>query len=355
MQILAGSLNVEVDAFLHAGYISAYPRTFQRLGNSVLANSQGQLIDVKKAVELKVSKAQVASTSAAEVATKLLQPATMVTDIFGLAIAFFFFAYLISVYYRRIRKIAKPGWRPWVLPGIAMLIFVSIYFWIWPIYECYSLNNLSPPWKNVAMEEYRDPQAATEAIIHALVANGLLGVSIDVRNLAAIQKEVAYPVVEAEYTPGMKYSQKTYGRDGWGKEFSFERLDDRKYRIISAGPDGLFGTKDDIHFVTPSGISTNWELRVGGMYLRIAEGREFLLIHRIKDSYFKLANPEAARILTGTDLFDLLRVDELKQFHGDQLEGESLILEAFKNHRESTQTKEQVSELLFVRFEQGQL
>lgn len=34
--------------------------------------------------------------------------------------------------------------------------------------------------------------------------------------------------------------------DGWGRAFRYERLSDESFRLTSAGPDGSFGTADDI-------------------------------------------------------------------------------------------------------------
>ncbi len=35
-------------------------------------------------------------------------------------------------------------------------------------------------------------------------------------------------------------------RDAWGREIRYERLSDSSFRLTSAGPDGEFGTADDI-------------------------------------------------------------------------------------------------------------
>jgi hypothetical protein len=34
--------------------------------------------------------------------------------------------------------------------------------------------------------------------------------------------------------------------DAWGKKFRYERLSESSFRLTSAGPDGAFGTDDDI-------------------------------------------------------------------------------------------------------------
>jgi hypothetical protein len=352
MQILAGSLNVEVGAFLHAGYLSASPQTFQLEGGYHFARSKAKLFDVKKAVELQETKDQGRHTKAGLASpAPTLPAATMVSDVCVLAIAFFFFAYLVSLYYRRMREIAKPGWWPWLLAGMPMLALVLVHYWAWPAFEARSLNSLPPPWKDVPIEEYRDPQAATEAILHTLVANALLGVSVEVQNLAAVQEEVAFPVAAAEYTAGMNYAQKTYGRDGWGREFSFDPLGNLQYRITSAGPDGIPGTKDDVFLVTPKN-ETGWGNLVGGVYCRIVEGRDVVLIHRVNRENFLPAHFDDARTLTGTDLFDLLGFDEMLRRTFVPEDHEPPIVTELKSRRQLASAQETAGGLLFARFEE---
>lgn len=350
MEILAGSLNVEAGSFLHAGYLSAAPRTYERHGSYVLAKSKFKLIDVKKSVELKKSVEQAPPATAAEMVSRPLQPAMMVSDVFTLSIAFFFFAYLISFYYRRVRKLATPGWRPWLFASVPILVFACIQYWAVPAYESFSLNRLPPPWNGVPIQEYQDPQAATDAILHALIANALVGVRWDVENLAAIQNEVAFPVIAAEYTNGMKYAQKTYGRDGWGRKFSFQQLEKHQYRVASAGPDGQFDTKDDMVLVV-SAPTSSWEQSLGGVYYRVAEGHEVVLIHEVGHALFRSAHGDDARKLTDTDLFDVFRLDELSRRWRGSEKSESSILAALKSQHKPEAVERKDDELLFVQLE----
>jgi hypothetical protein len=354
MQILAGSLNVEIDSYLHAGYLSAYPRTFEREGSHQLSSQNVKLIDVRKAVELKSPNGATAGAAAIESPSSTLPRASMVSDTFALAVAFFFFAFLISLYYRRARKVAKPAWRPWLFAALALLVVAPVYFWAWPKYEEHSLNQLPCPWKGVAVQEYQDPKAATEAILHTLIANGLMGVSVQVENLTAIQNEVAFPVPAAGYTPGMKYAQKTYGRDGWGHEFLcnlIERSDDAppKYRIISVGADGVAGTEDDIVLTIPR-IGGSWGECVSGLYCRVSDGNIIVLLHRIDDSLFQLANSEDARKLTGGDLFDSFRLNTLLRHGGNAKGDKPPIVKAIEDWQSSHSGDDEEKGLLFAQF-----
>jgi hypothetical protein len=353
MQILAGSLNVDVDDYLHAGYMSARVREYPYR----ITNAWVKLIDVKKSVELKDSKDPTTLASTREVVSSasILPSASMISDVGVLAIVFFFFAYLLSSYYRRMRKIDTPAWRPWLFAGGPMLVFVLVVHWVLPAYAEYRLNNRPPPWKDVPIRDYKDPQAATEAILHTLIASALQEVpSVDVRSLSAIQSGVAFPVAVSEYTPGMLYAQHAYNRDGWGREFLFEPLGHGQYQITSAGPDGIPGTADDIVLVTPNPIINGSENNIGGVYFRTVNGGEVVLIHRIQNDPYGSAHLADARKLTETDLFDLFPLDELLRL--DSLERrapgvDSPIVTVLKRRHKLATTKEIADELLYVKFE----
>ena len=76
-------------------------------------------------------------------------------------------------------------------------------------------------------------------ILHGLIVNGLNGCSFRVERLPAIQYEVGFPAEQDDWTDGMRYAAKAYGRDGWGREFAFEPMPDGAYRICSAGVGGV--------------------------------------------------------------------------------------------------------------------
>lgn len=70
-------------------------------------------------------------------------------------------------------------------------------------------------------------------------------------NLKALQKEVISYIAEYGVAPEDLENIRssfplTLRSDAWGKRIQYERLSDLKFRLTSAGPDDLFGTKDDI-------------------------------------------------------------------------------------------------------------
>jgi len=358
MELVAGSLNVEVDEYLHAGYLSAYPRTFKDMAVHNLEYAETNVIDVKADLQLKSTDGQPGEPThqtTAEVpgGPSPLAPASMGSETFLLATLFFFFAYLISRYYRRIRKVKKPGWRPWLLAMMPLLVIVVVAYYAFPVYEERRLNSLPPPWTGVPVKDYENSEAATKAILHALVANALPGSEVNVKDLAAIQHEVAFPVPRDEYTPGMSYAEKTYGRDGWGREFRFDPIANGRYRIASAGADGAHGTPDDIVLVTAKKDADNWEQLVNGVYVRRMPGAEdayVCLIHQVAHAKFRWENSLMARQLTESGSFDMFTSDELFNAYGRSSEPKEQhpVLAQLKEYQEAQPLEERSNPLFFV-------
>ncbi len=71
-------------------------------------------------------------------------------------------------------------------------------------------------------------------------------------NLEALSREVLTFASEGEGLPdslqALRRFHPTAGSlpDAWGRAIRYERLSDDSFRLTSAGPDGAFGTADDI-------------------------------------------------------------------------------------------------------------
>jgi hypothetical protein len=176
-----------------------------------------------------------------------------------------------------------------------------------------------------------------------------VGSPVEVKTLAAIQKEVAFPVPSQELTPGMAYALKTYGRDGWGKEFRFESLSSNRYVIACAGADGVHGSADDIDLLVPLRATRedDWELLVNGVYVRQVDRQDMFFVHRVEHRHFRQAHRGEARTLTDTDLFDVFDREELIGSHVSP-RGEHAIVTALKEWRESRSPAHGTEPLLFV-------
>jgi hypothetical protein len=77
-------------------------------------------------------------------------------------------------------------------------------------------------------------------------------VKLTATNLEALAREVLTFAAEGEGLPGaledLRRVHPTAGSaaDAWGRRIRYERLSDTDFRLTSAGPDGVFGTGDDI-------------------------------------------------------------------------------------------------------------
>ncbi len=80
------------------------------------------------------------------------------------------------------------------------------------------------------------------------------GAKIDLTaaNLEALAREVLTFAAQAEGLPEkleeLRRTHPTAGSlpDAWGRRVRYERLSENSFRLTSAGPDGAFGTGDDI-------------------------------------------------------------------------------------------------------------
>jgi hypothetical protein len=237
----------------------------------------------------------------------------MTADLFMLGVVVLFFAALAAVYVRRIRGAARLRLRWWestLATGIVLAVVVigagskpmgSRVGGAWQ-------NRLPPPWLEVPVREYEDPQAATQVILHGLITQGLAGCPFQVENLSAIQNQVAFPVKNDALTDGMRYALQTYGRDGWGREFTLTPQGDRSYVIASSGADGILDNEDDV-VCTIEKTGESWEDLITGIYVRPTEGAPVFLIHRVAHDLFRTMDGESAWELTGCRLFDVSRSD----------------------------------------------
>jgi hypothetical protein len=342
MRIFTGSVNDTSNHFLHAGYVSAYPRSFGMMGSYQFQRANLEVLDVNAALRLKDSKAGALNSSVTTLTARpwsmagMLKSAGSNRDIFLFPIVLAFFLFLAGLYYRRIRR-SNSGWKTPATAVLPALLFVLLAQFIWPAAH---MNSLPPPWQGAPVQEYADPDRATRVLLYGVIADGLAGCSFKVKNLSALQEEVGFPVKPGEMTPGMVYALKNYGRDGWGREFKF----DSRHKISSAGPDGEHGTADDIRLTIRPATEDDWEHMVEGIYLRKSEKHFAVVLHRVAHSHFAFAYKDEARKAFGTDLYDMIPASE---FGRGQFEDDSFLADALKVFdKENPATEEP---LLFIR------
>ncbi len=302
MRIMAGSLERVADTFLHAGYISGYPRPFN---SYYYGNSQPKLeLDMVDALRLKgevlAGAAQLPERITAAVASSgsgdLLRLALTMTA--GLVLLCFAWAF-----FRRAGR-----WRL-LAPGIA----AALLFFTPHCGDNEAPLPEVPPWQGKQLQQYENPQLATKALLHGLIADALVNIGRPVSSLANIQNEVGVP--RGKPSSGLKYAIAHYGVDGWGKELRFG-TQGGQYLVSSAGADGIFGNTDDLKLQIGGCSDSTWDSRRYGHFLHRESGEILLLIHRWTGDHFKYNDQARASRLTGGDLFDVL---PQKSLHGKQL------------------------------------
>jgi hypothetical protein len=330
MKLISASLVEQIDSFLHAGYISAYPRALEPgaypLGSSSMGGTEKltHQIDMVQALTLG-EPATDAGTNGLDAYMSLINSG----DSHGLVIGILAITgisallYLINRDFRDIRpKLARV-----VTPIALAAMFLSVTHCkdIDPTTDPAPTTSLpsasglptSPPWEGVSKKSYVHPEQATLAILHGIIVPAIanIGESYTVDKLANLKNEVAVPMKNP--SEGVAYALKTYGIDGYGNEFKFEYspssvvgyVGPKEYKVTSAGADGALDTADDIVASVSQTTNSYWGHSVQHAYYLVARGDQVdLLFHRWNGKMFKYHNEALAKEITGSTLFDVMTV-----------------------------------------------
>jgi hypothetical protein len=309
MVVIGASVAAVAKMFLHAGYISSGPRP---MFDFALPHGAA-----KVAVELDVAEALRLAGDSGSVAAARIDPGTIGASLPGAAgwtvpllAAGAFFAALALVYPLVKRANLHGGWTRrrraavFLVPLLAPLIVIAIGARL-PVPE-------APPPEAVIPRAYADPQAATQALLHGLIADGIINLGRPVERLADIRDEVGLPV--NKLTEGEAYALKAYGFDGWGRPFRLTVSEERwpAYRVTSAGADGRYDTEDDIGISVRQCDNWNWDTMRHAFFVRKAGAGLVLFFHRWTGHEFKYRDRKLARALTGGTLFDAISIAEGK-------------------------------------------
>ncbi len=302
MKIIASSLMDQVDRFLHAGYISAYPRPLEL--EIVEAGPPQLQLDVVEALRLQgetvASQAFHSAPQGVEVAMAGLAGGDPLTALAAGAAALAGVAGLSWL-------MRKAGLNP-RKAALATALAAGTGLAACAVEELPT----EIPWEGVQLQEYANPEAATQALMYGLIADGLSSIGQNVESLANIQYEVGFPT--DELSEGMAYALSTYGIDGWGQEFRFEDLrSGGPYRVTSAGPDGELDTKDDLQMKVSRSYDGNWEGFRYAFYLDQHQGEHAFFFHRYNGELFQYWNMAAAQVLTGDILHDVVLQPDLER------------------------------------------
>jgi hypothetical protein len=307
MKIIAASIakvTEAADTFLHAGYISAYPRPLNEY--SYPDTAPVEQLDVVQALQLKGETLASGSTLPDSASPHLLAgDLTTVALVAAAAFGLLAVLYLLRHHLRHLGGALLPTRPAWgaatVMAALALVLLV----------RCGGEDPLptEPPWKGVKLEQYKDPQAATKVLLHGIIAEAIGSMDREISILPNIQNETRLPA--AKLTSGQAYALKTYGIDGWGRPF---RLDgsDSAYTVTSAGADGSFGTSDDLKVKIDKCDDQSWDMRKRAFFLRQdGAGALVVLFHRWTGTHFEYLNPTKAQQLTGGETFDLFAAKDL--------------------------------------------
>jgi hypothetical protein len=318
MKILASALVDAAKTYLHAGYISAYPRPLYP--EMYYGNGEPTLqLDMVQALQLQGEAAAAAlPDGGAAVSTALASGSASMLAAAAAATAG---AAGFVVLHRRL------GLRPrmaMAAGAVAGLLTAGHFGCMEDSQDQTDYEKSLPaPWEDVELRAYADPEAATQAILHGIIADGLGGVDFRVEELKHIQLEVGLPT--SNPSEGMTYALQTYGFDGWGREFRLEsgenEWEEHVYTVTSAGADGSFGTDDDIAIHIGESTNESWDAWRWATFLqRDDDGALISLFHRFRGGHFEYNHEADAQALTNTELFDLFDEDDL-QIWIETLEG----------------------------------
>ncbi len=305
MQIFGGSIDVgnaaqqAADTFLHAGYISAYPRAFEL---EYLGELKPALdIDLVEAFRLQGETVAQAFPSHDGIGFAAAVASSGEWWLTALGISGFFVALVAAFLWRD--RLARSGLAGRValvalLAGIAM-----------PGVTCTEPLPDDPPWEETELKAYENPELATQGLLHGIIADGIINVGQPVDRLANIEDEVGLPTTTP--TPGMEYALETYGIDGWGRDFRLTKLGKGQYEVRSAGPDGAFDNGDDLLVKVEQADNESWDQLRHGLFVRKVDSGLALFFHRWSGGHFEYVDEETAKAATGGKLFYLFDQDKL--------------------------------------------
>lgn len=320
MKILAGSTEAEGNFFLHSGYLSAHPRSYKPLSDFYLTHQPGVLVDVREALALKNGTAfttphiQNPNTPAPSesVIDDYMSAITDTPQIYMGLVCAVFFAGIYSLYIAKRNTITQfKRVSAYLFAALCLGSLLAIVAFPNLAQPCIAgdPSKLPPPWKGVKIQEYQNPLAATQVILQGLVANAAAGLGDKAINLTSLQKEVAFPLQEKSYTPGMKYATLCYNRDGWGNEIEY-KYEKGTLTLQSSGKDGMANTSDDIKFIIGQDHKEDWESRLISIFISVNDsGKPIIFNHKVRHKLFKTSGTKNAKKLTGNNCFDMFDLD----------------------------------------------
>jgi len=303
MKILAGSIVEATTSFLHAGYISAYPRPLDPYQYPIGQASPSLQLDLTEALRLKgeaLAGAAGAGDSGGAVAAYLSALSEHTAVLVGLCC---FVVALAAGYLLGSRSKGRRSAGP-VLAAASVLCVLGA--------ACDDeLEPLPthPPWEGVTLQEYEHPELATQALLYGIIADGIVNVGQPIDILPNIQNEVGLP--KGKLTSGEAYALQTYGIDGWGRELRLTRPAENTWTVTSAGADGSFDTDDDLSLSVSQCNDEDWDSQRRAFFITKNGAEHAVAFHRWTGELFEYRNGGLAEGITGSVLFDVFTQADL--------------------------------------------
>lgn len=341
MKIIAVSINSDIKPFIHSGYMSAYPRSYIPYKMLLPSDSELKVININESVALKNKVDEKELTLENELphssgfVKDILQPVFTGGYINYLFLPLLMFLWITGIRINRVLEKGIKGKLILLCAAVLTMAYIVKYDDIDYLISLKAENSFfipeEVPWKNVKTHEYKDPVAATEVIVKCIVANAVASKRGVVSDMRAIYNKIGLPLSGKNQTPGMKYALITYGLDGWGREIKLSGNQKKGFEVRSAGPDGVFNNSDDITAFVDK-WDDGWESRISGIYVRYVNGEIIGFINSLSHPLFVKRNSKKAFSVTGSDLYDLIHLNEndINKYFGANLEESPLFKELDK-------------------------
>lgn len=312
MQIFSTSLASAADTFLHAGYISAQPRT---LGSYSLPAEPPRLqLDAAEAVQLDgaaPAMLEAPVTGAAGGLGSWLSDLTMLAaePAWVAAGAMLFVVALLAgglIGEWRGRRRLQPS--ATVLRTMATTGMLAVVGWLAVAGAQVTFAGVPQPTESpIELRPYLHPEQATQVILHGLVGEALAASGRGVKYLPDIRGEVGLPT--GELTPGQAQAVAAYDHDGWGRPLRYQA---GLSAVASAGQDGKFDTSDDLEIQVNPWSNESFDGAHDAYWVQRADGQTRVFFHRWTGSKFRYLRGDEAMAITGGQLFDFLGTEDLE-------------------------------------------
>ncbi len=314
MRILAASLLDAADRFLHAGYISAYPR---HLHTAWAPDRPQAVVDVTEALALSEGAQGVVVPQAAQGAQQLapaLAPGFMEAfdALLALGAAWLVVAGVVMVmgraYGALLPRQRRTRWRArrarltmTMLGGVLALLTLG------GVSLARAGGQERAP---VSFRPYAHPELATQVLLQGLLAEAWRNLA-DAESIGDLAPEVALPLASPH--AGQAQALNAFHLDGWGRPIRMLHGEEGERTLVSSGPDGLPDTQDDLSASIRPRSDGYWDHSARTYYARLIDGEPAVFFLRWPGRLFKYRHREEARHQTGGGPFDVLLGEEIPE------------------------------------------